>query len=39
VLLAFLRLSTRPGLFPHPLTAAEAVRLVELCFHHLRQSC
>jgi len=30
VLLAFLRLSTRPGLFPHPLTAAEAVRVVEL---------
>ena len=30
VLLAFLRLSTRPGLFPHPLSSTEAVRVTEL---------
>lgn len=30
VLLAFLRLSTRPGLFPRPLSLAQAVGVVEL---------
>jgi toxin-antitoxin system PIN domain toxin len=29
VLLAFLRLSTRPGLFPHPLTLQQAVSVIE----------
>jgi toxin-antitoxin system PIN domain toxin len=30
VLLAFLRLGTRPGLFPHPLSLADATGVVEL---------